>query len=84
MYPVQPELLLQLAKERQEEFIHEADQERLATMSRAGHREPAHRRWSRLLGDVRGALGGRLAALRASLPSRSSGPNEPCCDSAAG
>jgi hypothetical protein len=73
---------LWLARERQEEFIHEADQYRLAReakqfrLATAGARQPADRLATRLFDRFRAGVAQSLATVRRAL-SRS---EEPCAD----
>jgi hypothetical protein len=73
---------LWLAKQRQEELIHEADQHRLAReaeryrLATADPREPADRLATRLFNSLRVGVARPLAIVRRVL----SGPEEPCDD----
>jgi|GEM_PF-1506653 hypothetical protein len=73
---------LWLAKQRQEELIHEADQYRLAKeadqyrLARAHPDEPAGHLATRLFTSIRAGLGRPFAAIRRAL----SAPEAPCDD----
>jgi len=82
MFQQTPDHRLWLAKQRQAELIHEADQFHLARLARAHGDEPADHPWILLFRTIREGLRRPFASAQRALSTIEAPCSDPCPDSA--